>query len=149
VLHNRSTKRWLATAGALAVVLSVTAACGDDDDGGGTSGSDEASQEDACAQAEDLRNSITDLSDVDVSEEGTNALDAAIDEIEQNANDLASTVSDDLEPEVDALESALGSLKDAIANIGDEGGVNAAVDAVQAVLTAADALIDKITSADC
>jgi DNA repair ATPase RecN len=148
--QTRSTKRWLATAGVLAVVLSLAAACGDDDnDNGGSSGSDQSSQEDACAQAEDLKNSITDLSNVDLSEEGTNGLDAAFDKIEQNADDLASTVSKDLKPQVDDLKSALRSLETAIANIGDEGGVSTAVDAVQEVLTTAGALVDKVTSADC
>src|SRR5262245_33735473 len=99
--HTRSTKRWLAVAGVLAVVLSLAAACGDDDNGGG-SGSDQASsEEDACTQAEDLKDSVAALSDVNLTEEGTNSLDAAVDEIEQNADDLASTVSDDLRPEVD------------------------------------------------
>jgi hypothetical protein len=150
--HTRWIKRWLATAGVLAVVLSLAAACGDDngDDGGGSgSGSGSSSEEDACAQAEDLRNSIGDLSDVNVAEEGSSALDDAVDNIEQQADDLASTVSDDLQPEVDDVKSSLSDLKDAVANVDQEGGVSAVVDAVQAVLTTSDALIEKVTSADC
>jgi CHASE3 domain sensor protein len=145
--YTRSTKRWLATAGALAVVLSLAAACGDDDDS--SSADQTTTTQDVCAQAEDLQSSITDLSDIDVSEEGTNALDAAVDNIEQDVRDLASTVSDDLQPQVDDLESSLSSLKDAVANVDEDGGVNALVDAVQAVLTASTALIDEVTSADC
>jgi hypothetical protein len=155
--HTRSTKRWLATAGVLAVVLTLAAACGDDNENSGSgshgnagSGIDQTTTtQDPCAQAEDLQNSITDLSDVDVSEEGTNALDAAVDRIEQNATDLASAVGDEVQPEVDDLKSSLSSMKDAIGNVDEEGGAGALVDALQEVLTSAEALIDKITSADC
>jgi gas vesicle protein len=144
--NTRSAKRWLATAGVFAVVLSLAAACGDDDD---ASSDQTTTTQDACAQAEDLQGSITDLSDIDVSEEGTNALEDAVNNIEQEVRELASSVSDELQPQVDDLESSLSSLQDAIANVGDDGGVNALVDAVQAVLTASTALIDEVTSADC
>src|SRR5215510_15137042 len=117
IAHTRSRRRWLARAGVLAVVLTLAAACGDDNgnDSGG-SGSDQASKDDVCAQVDDLKNSITDLSNVDVSEEGTNALDDAVGNIEQQADDLASAVSENAQPQVDDFKSSLTSLKDALGN---------------------------------
>ncbi len=147
--HTHPTKRWLVTAGVLTVVLSLAAACGDDNGNGSSSADQTTTTQDTCAQADDLKNSITDLSNLDVSAEGTDALDAAVSKIEQNAEDLASTVGDELKPQVDDLKSSLSSVKDAIANVDEDGGVSALVDALQAVLTSAGALIDKITTADC
>ena len=152
--HTRSRRRWLARAGVLAVVLALAAACGDDNgnnnsSGNGGSGSDEASNADVCTQVDDLKNAITDLSNVDVSEEGTNALDDAVGNIEQQADDLGSAVSEDAQPQVDDFKSSLTSLKDALGNLGEEGSVSAVVDALQEVLTTSEALFDKVTSADC
>lgn len=146
---TRASRRLAAVATAL-LVLGL-AACGDDDDDSASSdgGTTTTTEADACTQARQLKADIENLADVDVSEDDGESLDTALGNIEDEAEDLASTTNDELKPEIDDVKSSLEDLKTAVGQIGESGGIRATLDAVEQVVNAAQALDDKIGSADC
>jgi hypothetical protein len=102
----------LITLAALALIALSLAGCSDDDDDG-----DAAATPDVCEQSEAVRQSVQDLADLDVIASGTDGLNAAVENVRTDVSSLKETISDDIEPEVDALETAIDDARDAFANI--------------------------------
>jgi hypothetical protein len=119
----------------LAVTLAL-AAC---------SSSDEQSA--FCEDREDLRSSFQDLRDVNVADDGIEALDAAIDDVTADLNTLRSSATE-FEPQVDGVEAALEELRTAVEAAATPGEkVIAAVDGLSNVSVAWQALEDA--GAEC
>lgn len=109
-----------------------------------SSGDDESS---FCADREELQSSFQDLRDVDVADDGIEALDAAIDDVIADLSTLRASATD-FAPQVDGVESELQALQTAIEAAGSPGEkVVAAVDGLSNVSAAWQALEDA--GAEC
>ena len=75
-----------------------------------SSGDDESS---LCEDREELQSSFQDLRDVNVADDGIEALDAAVDVVIADLNTLRASATE-FEPQVDAVESALQDLQTAV-----------------------------------
>jgi hypothetical protein len=129
----------------LAIGLAL-AACGSDDDP--SAATTTAPADDACADAEDLRTSIAGLQDVDISEEGTNGLEAAVSAVQADLTALGESASAELEPEVDAVRGSLQELETAVTNLGSEG-ASQVLEAVAAVATSSSELLAALGDGAC
>jgi hypothetical protein len=161
-----TTTRWTwgrALAAGVAALVLLAAGCGDDDSGnnassgdGGTttteassgSGSGSASSQ-VCDDLDQLKSDVAKLGEIDTSEDVSASLSSTVDEIGQDVSDLGDAAGDEIKPEVAQLKSSLSVLKSAVEDLGSEGGVRAAANALQAVLTDAGAVADKLASTDC
>jgi hypothetical protein len=120
----------------LAVTLALVA-CGSSDD----------DQSSFCEDREELRTSFQDLRDVNVADDGIEALDAAIDDVIADLGTVRASATE-LEPQVDGVESALQDLRTAVeAAAGPGEKVIAAVDGLSNVSVAWQALEDA--GAEC
>jgi hypothetical protein len=134
----------------LALALSLLlAACGDDDDspeGGTLEGG--GSEEEFCEAGDRLRTQISDLASFDVVSEGTDALEARLDEIDNTVDDLKESGEDVAAEEIAALETALDDVR---ANLDAIGGgqltaqnATALLNSVLAAGTAAEQVFTKL-----
>jgi hypothetical protein len=101
-----------------------------------------------CDDREELQSSFQDLRDVNVADDGIEALDAAIDDVTADLTTLRSSATE-LQPQVDGVEAALEDLSTAVeaaATPGDK--VIAAVDGLASVSVAWQALEDAATECD-
>ena len=118
--------RHCALAGALAILLPL-AACGDDDDDQTASSTTTAeettttSSGDAlCSAVGDLEQDIGALGDLDVIADGTDAVKASLAAIRADLAEIRDQAPDTAPDEAGAFDSALTSLDDAVAAVGDE-----------------------------
>jgi gas vesicle protein len=136
--------------GTMAVLLALAAACGDDDEttnGGGTeaptngatdgatNGATNGATADVCDQKDAVASAVADLADIDVLEEGTDALNANIENVKTELSDLKETVTEDAQDEVEDLETAVTDAEETLSGITDESTLNEQIDAVQSALT--------------
>jgi hypothetical protein len=119
----------LMTLAALVLVTLSLAACSDDNDDG-----DATPTPDVCEQSEAVRQSVEDLASLDVIASGTDGLNAAVDNVRTEVSSLKETVSDDVEPEVEALETAIDDARDAFANIDSDAALSARIADVENAL---------------
>jgi hypothetical protein len=117
--------RHRALAGALAILLAVSA-CGDDDDGDQAANSTTTAEatttstgEALCAAIDDVEQDIRALGDIDVLAEGTDAVEASLTTIREDLAEITELAPDTAPEEAEAFDSALASLDDAIAALGD------------------------------
>jgi hypothetical protein len=116
--------RHRALAGALAILLALSA-CGDDDgdqaaNSTTTAESTTTSPDDAlCGAIDDVEQDIRALGDIDVLAEGTDAVEARLTSIREDLTEIKELAPDTAPDEADAFDSALASLDDAIAALGD------------------------------
>jgi hypothetical protein len=120
---------------ALSTSLAVTA-CSDD------------SESAVCESADELQSDLSALTDVDVSDDGVDALGSALQDTEDAATSLADEAGDEFGAEVDALQAALSDLGDAIEGF-SSGGVQPVTAALSEVGDTGTALIDDVQSSDC
>ena len=126
----------------------LAVACGDDETTNGTS---TATPEEVtvCDQADSVQQSVSALSAVDITEEGTNALDAAVADVKTELEALKETVSAEVEDEVQGLEDAVTEAEDILSGIDNDATLNEKIDDVQSaftgVATAAAALADALS----
>jgi ABC-type glycerol-3-phosphate transport system substrate-binding protein len=110
-------------AACLAVGLFL-AACSSDDENSAPPDSDateepsatSAAGGDPCADRDELRSSIDALTEVDVVAEGTNGLEPAIEAVTEDLAAVQESAGDDIQPEVDAVGSALDDVEAAVSN---------------------------------
>jgi hypothetical protein len=131
--------------GFVASLLTLAVACSDDDEK--TSGTSTAQARTAspagsgsaaasvCDQKDAVEEAVTDLTNVDVRAEGTNALKASVDDLKNEVDDLKSSVSSDVKDEVDGLDKAVSDAQDTLSGINDDSTLNQRIDAVQSALT--------------
>jgi hypothetical protein len=96
-----------------------------------------------CAQASALRQSVSNLGNVDIVKNGTTSASVAAEDVKTNAKSLKDATGQELEPELDALTTAIDNLR---STIKDQKGVTAAVTAASAVATAYTNLQNKAGS---
>ena len=99
----------------VAVLASVAAACGDDD-----GGSDSTPTPSVCDQRDNLNQSVNDLTELDVIAGGTDSLNAAVDRVESDLDNLAETTSSEVQAEVDDLNDAIDRAEETFNNLDDE-----------------------------
>jgi predicted nucleic acid-binding Zn-ribbon protein len=139
----------------LLAALLLAVACGDDDTttngGDGTTAATTAAA-DVCDQKDALEAAVDDLANLDVLAEGTNALDASVENVKTELDDLKTAVGDEVADEVEAMETAVEDAEDTLSGISDDATLNEKIDDVQSavtgVATAADSLITALET-DC
>lgn len=105
------------------VLLGLLGACGDSStteestSGETMSMTPSASATDDCADVTALQDSLTALTDVDPLADGTDALNAAIDDVKTNLDAAVDSASAQLQPQVDDVETAFASLQDAVTGL--------------------------------
>lgn len=142
----KMTGRWSVRLGARIVLAAflgavALASCGDDD---------ESAQEKYCAAGESLESSLGALTDLDLIAEGTDGLNAAVDEVRSDLEELGDSADEAAADEVDALEDSVDELEDAISALGGEltrDNATAVGAAIQTVGTSAQAVFDTLS--DC
>jgi hypothetical protein len=135
--------------GALAVAAGLAlGGCSSDSDGSsGDDGASASSAADLCASADALRSSIGDLSDVQVVQDGTEALRQASSEVGDDMDQLADDARNEFGDQVSGVESAAGDLRTAIEALGSDPSVAALGDvdtAVRALVDEAGVLLDDV-----
>jgi gas vesicle protein len=137
--------------GTMTVLLALVVACGDDDEttnggtdsptngatDGATNGATDGATEgaDVCDQKDAVASAVADLADIDVLEEGTDALNANIENVKTELSDLKENVSEDVQDEVEDLETAVSDAEETLSGITDDSTLNQRIDAVQSALT--------------
>jgi hypothetical protein len=125
--------------GTAALALTLAAACGDDDDE--SSGSSETNGNGAsptasvCDQKDAVASAVADLADIDVLQEGTNALNTSVENVKTELSDLKAAVSEDARDEVEEMETAVEDAEETLSGINDDSTLNQRIDAVQSALT--------------
>jgi hypothetical protein len=134
--------RWIASTSALLALGAplFLVACGDDD-------------ADVCAAGDDVRESVQTILDMNVIEEGTNALEEAFDEFQADVEALGDEAAEEFDDEIAAVRTAADSVSSAITEtegdplpdradvIGEA--VTALGDATTALLSAVDTVCEE------
>lgn len=145
------TARWSARPGrrrgsrgtALAMIIGLVAlsGCGDDE---------ESAQDRYCTAGESLRSSIESIATLDLLSEGTDGLDSALEQVEDDLDELLDSAGATTEDEVATLNESVDGLEDAVAALGGDltsQNVAAIVTAIEDVGNAAQGVF--ATLADC
>jgi hypothetical protein len=134
-------------AGAVAVVVATLCACSSDS--GTQSSAATSSTPDVCASADEFRSSLTDLKDVDVVQQGTDALTATWTTVEENWTKLADDARATHADQVDRVQADADAVRSAVETAQDDtsaGTLSGAAAAVGVFLTDADTLLDQVGS---
>ena len=149
----------------------VVASCGDDDDSSATTvaadataadtteatttaemttgaGTAVAASGEACSDREELRSSVTALSDVEVVAEGTNELRAAVDAVKSDLEQVRASAGSTVEPQVQAIRDAIAAIEAGLANLG-EGGAAEVSTALSALSSATTDLMTTLEDGPC
>jgi hypothetical protein len=149
----------------------MATSCGDDDDSsattlaGGAAAADTteaattaetatvastagAASGDACADREQLRSSVTALSEVQVVADGTDELRAAVDAVESDLEQVRASAGSTVEPQVQAIRDAIAATEAGLANLG-EGGAAEVATALTALSTATTDLMTTLEDGPC
>jgi hypothetical protein len=118
---------------------------------GGTASSTAASSSppDVCASADALRSSLSSLADVQVVQEGTDALAPAWTKVEDDWAQLADDAKDQYAEQVDGVQADADAVQAAVDAAGDDPSaqtLSAAAGAVGVFLQNAGALVDEVSS---
>ena len=129
-------------AAVMLVAAVVAAGCGSDDD--------ESAQDRYCAAGASFESSLDELAGLDLVAEGTDGLNAAVDQVQSDLDDLRDSASDAAADEVSALEEAVDDLTDAISTLGGDltsDNASAVGTAIDNVSAAAQSVLDTLS--DC
>lgn len=143
---GRSSARLARRAFAVLAVGMLLAACGDDDDSSSTTTT--APADDVCADSQALSASVDDLKDLDLAAEGTNAATAAITAVKDDLTAFSESAGDEVQPQVQAVQDAIGELETAVENLGSDPG-GTALQAVSDVASSTSALIATLDDGAC
>ena len=133
----------------VATAIVVIAGCSSDDDPSTSESSTTTPEADVCAERDALENSIAGLKEVDVTAEGTNALESSISDVQDDLNALAGSVGDELEPEVTDVQDAVDDLQTAAGDLGSDGGVSDALAALAEVASTSSTLVASLEDTPC
>ncbi len=114
----------------IAAIAIFAIACGDDDND-----SSATPTPSVCDAEEALDQAVTNLADLDVVSEGTNALNAAVADVKTELGDLKTAVGSDVADEVDALDTAVSDAEETLSGIDNDATLNEKIDAVQSAFT--------------
>jgi hypothetical protein len=98
-------------------VLALAGCSSDDDSGSSTTTT--SGKEAVCAARSDLEQSVRALTDLSLSSSGKSSVESAVDDVKQDLDDLGETAKQTYKPQVDALQSAIDDLQDAVQGIGN------------------------------
>jgi capsule polysaccharide export protein KpsE/RkpR len=101
-----------------------------------------------CTAREDLRTSITDLSNVSIVSNGTQGVRDAITKIRTNLAAVRSAAGSDLQPQIDAFQTSLDSLQSALDQSGTPP-VASIVSGVRDVATTGATLLTSLNNLKC
>lgn len=140
---NARFRRHRVGAFAACTLLGVVAlgGCGDDE---------KSAQERYCEAGNEVESSVTALTNLDLIAEGTNGLEAAINDVQEDVSTLVDTASEAAADESAALEQSIESLQSAIEGLAGEissDNVSALTTAIDDVSTSAQAVY--ATLSDC
>ena len=145
---HRSSKLGRRVVACLAVAVLV-GACGDDDDDSSDAATTTTTPGDAvCSDSEALQSSIAGLTSLDVSAEGTNALESALADVKDDLSELRSSVSEALQPQVQAVQDGVEDLETAVGDLGS-GGASDVRAAISTVSSAVATLVDSLDEGAC
>lgn len=116
---------------ALLVPCLLVAACGDDDGNG--EGDGEAST--VCDARDQLDSSLDALARVDVSAEGTNALESAVDDVGDDIDAVADAAGEEVDDEIDDVQAAFDEVETAISTFDEQESTSAAIASVTTAVT--------------
>jgi hypothetical protein len=131
----------------VALFAGAAVACGDDD----SSDADSTATPSVCDQRAALEDSVAALSSLDVIAEGTNGLNAAVDDVEADIDSLAAVTSSEVQAEVDALNEAIDRADETFSDLNDESLLAAAAEValtIADVALAGEALVSAL-AAEC
>jgi hypothetical protein len=131
----------------MALTVTMSASCGSSSrstSGGGAT----TLPSSVCSQATALKQSLQDLKNVNVVQNGTSALSDAVATVKSNANALSESTHGQLKPQVDALQASLDQLESAIRNVGS-GGLTPVTNALSSVTDAANGLSQGVKNLKC
>jgi hypothetical protein len=132
LVRRRTCRRSVLAAVAAAGVL-VLGACGDDaDDAADDEGSGEAA---VCEARAELDSSFAALGDVDIVNDGTDALRDAVEAITDDVDALADAAGDEAGDEVAAVSDTFEALLASVGDIGEGGSAGSGASAVGAALS--------------
>jgi hypothetical protein len=114
--------------------------------GGGTSGG--SGKPSYCSELDNLKQSITDLSQIKVIQNGTNAVKAGFDKVKNNANATIDAAKSDFSSETSALKSSITKLGNSVSDLSSSPLTAAAAipGEVSAVKTATENLVNATRS---
>jgi hypothetical protein len=101
-----------------------------------------------CKARDDLRSSVQELASVDVVKNGTSSLQAALTKVKNNLQAVKDAAGSDLQPQVNALQSAVDQLSTAVANVSSVG-VAGVLTAARDVGTAGATLLSSLDKLHC
>jgi gas vesicle protein len=105
------------------------AACSDDDN-------ESSSENQVCSAFAQVVSSIEDIQDVNVHDEGTQALLVSVQQLNSTLAQLGREVSDALKPAVEQFQDDLGTVEDTLEEVGDQP-TDAQLDQVESEVTTA------------
>ena len=130
------------------VVGAGIASCSSDGYGGSTEAAT-SSAADVCAAADDFRASLTALGDVQVVQEGTDAVQEAWTTVQDDWAQLAKVAGEEYADQVDRVEADAGAVQSAVETTQEESTAEtlaAVAGAVGLFLQDANALVDEVSS---
>lgn len=108
-------------------VLLLVAACGEDDDDGQTAT--------VCDARDDLDSSLGALAEIDLTAEGTDAVEAAVDDVGDDVEEVVDAEQDAVDDEVADVQSAFDELETAVTAFGEQETTSDAVASVSSAVT--------------
>jgi hypothetical protein len=108
-----------------------------------------ASNAELCSARGALKQSIQDLGNFDVIQNGTSGLDAAVNKVRDNLDAVKSASHGQLQPQVTALQNALDQLGKSISNLSSGGSITDVVNAARSVGQAGSNLADALSNLKC
>jgi len=108
-----------------------------------------SAEPDVCASADALRGSLSDLGDVQVVQEGTDAVQQAWTTVQDDWSELAEAAGDRFADQVDDVEAAAGAVQSSVETTQEEATAQTLGDvaaAVGAFVQDAGSLVDEVTS---
>lgn len=117
---------------AILVALATTGCSESGGDGGGTPAESEAAS--GCAEATELQDSLTTLTQVDPASDGVDALRSAAAEVKTDLDAAVSAASSNLQSAIDQVQIAFSDFETALEGVSSEGGLGAAATQVGTAL---------------
>jgi len=102
-----------------------------------------AATADACADREALRASVVALGAVDIVAEGTNGIAEALEQIQDDLDNVRASAGTVVEPEIRAVQDAIGATQEGLQELGDGGAAELAT-ALSALSTATTTLMTTL-----
>jgi hypothetical protein len=133
---------------AAVIIALALAACGDSSNSSGGSTSRGSGKPSYCSEIDNLKQSITDLSQIKVIQHGTSGVKTGFDKVKNNANATIDALKSDFSGETSALKSSITKLGNSVSELSSSPltAATAIPGEVSAVKTAVENLIDATRS---